>query len=97
MDLEGDLSADLDDTIGVLVANRVAMTLLRGDMIQRVISGEFGVSFRMGSDLIDTKTVAIQFKGIADAYEKEYRRILTIVLSNTGEVYGGPLTPGNLN
>lgn len=96
----GVLSPEPADNVGLLIALKVVMTLLRGDMIQRVTSGEFGILFSMGNDTIDTKTAAIQFKNTADDFEEDYRNLLTIILSDlikALDVYGGPKAPGRLN
>jgi hypothetical protein len=96
----GVLSPEPTDSVGVLIALKVVITLLRGDMIKRVTSGEFGVLFSMGNDTIDTKTAAIQFKNTADDFEEDYRNLLTLILSDlikTLDVYGGPKAPGHLN
>jgi hypothetical protein len=83
-----------------MLALRVVVSLLRGDMIQRVTSGEFGVLFAMGNDTIDTKTAAIQFKDSANSFEEEFRNLMTIVMSDAiqnQDVFGGPKAPGRLN
>jgi hypothetical protein len=81
MDTDGTLTPELDDTVGVLVALRVAAMLLRGDMVKRVMTGEMGFVFQMGSDTIDTKTAAIQFGQAASKYEDEFTTLLTIALT----------------
>lgn len=96
----GVLAPEPADDVGVLLALKIVITMLRGDMIQRVTSGEFGVLFSMGNDTIDTKTAAIQFKNTADDFEEDYRNLLTLILSDlikTQDVYGGPKAPGRLN
>lgn len=96
----GVLSPEPTDVLGVLLSLRMVATLLRGDMIQRVTSGQFGVLFRMGNDTIDTKTAAIQFKNTANDFEAEFRTLMTIVMSadiENQDVFGGPNAPGSLN
>lgn len=100
MSATGVLSPEPTDSVGVLLSLRVVAALLRGDMIQRVTSGEFGVLFSMGNDTIDTKTAAIQFKDTADGFEEEFRTLITIILSaeiDKQDVFGGPRAPGRLN
>src|SRR3954471_2680622 len=45
MAVDGTFTPDPTDQIGVLLALKSTSTLLRGDMISRVTSGEFGVLF----------------------------------------------------
>jgi hypothetical protein len=100
MALDGTLNPEPTNQMGVLLALKTASTLLRGDMISRVVSGEFGVLFSMGSDTIDTKTAAITFRHVADGFDEDFRTLLTIVLSDiidTLDPFGGPLAPGDFN
>lgn len=96
----GALAPDPTDSVGILLALRVVVSLLRGDMIHRVTTGQFGIVFSMGNDTIDTKTAAIQFKDSSDEFEEEFRTLMTIIMSaeiDKQDVFGGPKAPGRLN
>jgi hypothetical protein len=94
VDSSDELTPEPSTRLGVLLALRVVAVLLRGDLTQRLLSGSMGMIFRMGNDLIDTKTAATQFKSIASDYSKEFISILTIELTAEPEVFGGPNAPG---
>ncbi len=87
---------DIDPTTrqGVLISLRVVSSLLRSDITQRVVSGSLGMVFRMGNDLIDTKTAAIQLGNSSSGYMSEYNILLVLELSGENEVFGGPYAPG---
>ena len=90
--VEGVMDTEPSDAVGTLIALRVASVLLRGDMIRKLNSGELGMYFKAGPDIVDTKTVATNFKKIASEYEDEFEIMLVLALSETsiGEVFGGP-------
>src|SRR5678809_120620 len=58
---DAELDPEPTERQGVLLAARVASGLLRGELTRRLMNGNFGMVFQMGTDLIDTKTAAIQF------------------------------------
>lgn len=82
MSLDGDLNPEPTESVGLLLAYSVASALLRGDMVQKLNTGEIGVYARMGSDILDTKTVANSMKTLSSAYDEEFKILLTIVLSD---------------
>jgi hypothetical protein len=91
---EDEFDVDPTERQGVLLALRVAAIMLRGELTRRVFSGAAGLLFRMGDDLIDTKTAAIEFGKMAASYDMEFNTLLTIELSGENEVFGGPFAPG---
>lgn len=80
---------------GVLLACRIATGLLRGELTRRLLNGDFGLIFRMGNDLIDTKTAAIQFANVSKAIDDELTVLLIIELSEETTIFGGPNSPGS--
>lgn len=95
---EGELEPIPSETEGVLIALFVASRLLTGDLTQKLMDGELGIYFKAGPDVIDTQTVARHFHTVADKYDREFRTMLTVALTNLdggdANVYGKP-TPYN--
>lgn len=79
---------------GVLLASRMAAGLLRGELTRRLLNGDFGITFRMGNDLIDTKTAAIKFADVSTNIDDEFQVLLLLELAAENEVFGGPFSPG---
>jgi hypothetical protein len=79
---------------GVLLAARIAAALLRGELTRRLLNGDFGLTFRMGNDLIDTKTAAIKFADVSTNIDTEFQVLLVLELAAENEVFGGPFSPG---
>lgn len=92
--IDGELTGDLTESTGVLVSLYVAAYLLRGDLNNKVLNGSVGVVWRAGMDMLDTKTAAISLVQAAKDYERQYKELLMIVLSDAGtiEVFGEPGT-----
>jgi hypothetical protein len=92
MGTDGTMSADLTARHGALVSLHVATKLLRGDMIRKLNSGELGIYFKSGTDVVDTKTVANNFRDVSTKYDGEYEVLLLLSLNdiNGAEVFGGP-------
>lgn len=82
MAADGTLSPEPSNRVGLLIAYHAASALLRGDMIQKLNTGEIGVAFRAGADSLDTKTVATTMKAIANAYDDDLTTLLTIELTD---------------
>jgi len=92
LSLTGAFDVDPSEQEGVLIALKVVMDLLRGDLTQKLHKGEIGVSVRSVLDSYSTTEAA---KGLAKAaaeYKLDYDSLLTIVLSNATDsasaVYG---------
>ena len=91
---DAELDPEPTERQGVLLASRVASDLLRGELTRRLLNGNLGMVFQMGSDLIDTKTAAIQFANASSDIEEEFEALLAIELSPETDVFGGPFAPG---
>ena len=92
MSTEGELAPEPSEPVGLLLAYRTAANLLQGDLISRLHSGELGMYFRAGDNIIDTKTAAGAFRFAAALFQNEVASLLFQLLSenNIGDVYGGP-------
>jgi hypothetical protein len=82
MDSSGDFDTDPTELIGVLVALKICVDLLRGDLTNKLQMGELGVNIRSVVDSYSTVESARAFQKVADAYEKDFKTLLTIVLTN---------------
>jgi hypothetical protein len=80
---DGDLTSAPTEGEGVLIALRVAGSLLKGDLLQKLLDGELGIYFRAGPDIVDTRDGAADFRRAADRYEGEFERALGIMLAQT--------------
>lgn len=90
LDTSGTLEPALEEAVGVLVALYVAKNLLEGDMVSRLNSGELGMYFRTGPDVMDTRGSVPAFKEAAARYRERYEVMLTLVLTRgiEGAVFG---------
>jgi hypothetical protein len=90
---DGTLLPEPSEEVGVLVALRVASQLLRSDMINRLNSGQMGIYFRAGDNIVDTKTVATNFKAAAQLYDAELESLVNVLLCDptrsAGSFFGG--------
>lgn len=92
MDTTGAFTTEPGDAEGILIAQFVAMRLIKGDLIQKLMDGELGVIFKTGSDYIDTTQASRAFKDAADDLQMEFNAGLTIQLTNldqgTNNIFG---------
>lgn len=99
MDIDGTLTQEPSDLVGITACLYVAARLLKADLVQKLLNGEMGLVFTSGPDTIDTTTVARQFANKADAYDLEYQGMLTIALSvdtnTTGLAFGDGVAHGD--
>jgi len=98
MDANGSLSAPVDEEIGMLISYRVSATLLKGDLLIKLMRGQLGMLYKTGGDVIDTKTAA---RGLLDSanelnrqYEKLFLAVATRKIDEGGSVLGSPLPDG---
>lgn len=96
IDEDGVLDPEPTEAVGMLLAYRVASELLSGDLRKRLLDGEMGLSFRMGADFIDTKTMANSLQASGEECDAKFKQLCAIVLSGqysaTNMFFGGPTT-----
>jgi hypothetical protein len=89
---KGVWTGTLLEPLAMLVCYRVASEMLKGDLMQKLRSGEMGLYFRAGPDIIDTRAASPEaFKAAASGYERDFERILLQVVTGAfaGDLYGG--------
>lgn len=79
---DGTLDPEPTEAVGLLVAYSVVSSLLRGDLMQKLLEGELGVLWRAGGDMLDTKTGAREFSSAAGEYSDAAHALLTIILTD---------------
>lgn len=82
MDGTGEFTENPTEMEGMMIAYYVADHLLSGDLIAKLNDGELGVTFKSGSDLIDTKQAAKSFEKSASLFRDEFQTLLTIALTD---------------
>lgn len=97
MSEEGVLDPSPTDNVGMLIALDVCQRLLSGDLTQKLLDGEIGTYFRVGPDIIDTKTAMTAFQKHGQRLVDEFERLLVMVLADTNDgtaFFGEPTTRG---
>lgn len=83
MDQNGEMVGPLTDTEGVFTAHFVAARLISGDLLQKLLDGELGVSYKSGTDEINTNAAAKAFQDIAKDFREQFQTFMTIALTNS--------------
>jgi hypothetical protein len=78
---DSDFTTDPNEAEGLAIAFRVTAVMLRGDLTNKLLDGELGLYFRTATDIIDTKTAANSFAGIAGDLDEQFFVLLAKLLS----------------
>ena len=70
-----------DDEIGLMLAFHAAASIVGDDLVNRLRSGEMGLSFSTGLTQITTNQAAITLKTSSGRLDKKFRMLLTKYLS----------------
>jgi hypothetical protein len=88
----GVLTGTLTEQDGMLTAYYVASKLVSGDIMQRLMAGELGISYKSGPDEISTTGAARGFQMAASGLGDTFSILLTIALtagvSDQDSIYG---------
>ena len=76
------ITPDPVDAIGLLLAYKGSIILLRGDLTKRVRLGELGVSFRSGATSITTTEATRSLNTGANNLATAFENLLTLYLSD---------------
>lgn len=74
---------EIEEADGVMVAHLVAVRLIKGDLVQKLASGEVNVMYKAGLDTIDTREASKALGMAANAFSSTFQTLLTISLSGT--------------
>lgn len=86
LDLSGTFTVDPTEVQGMLIALKVSADLLKGDLANKLNSGELGISVRSVVDSFSTTEASKGMQGIAKAYLRDFDTLLTIVIVNSTDV-----------
>lgn len=89
MNAEGVLSAEISDTLGVLIAAMTASRVVKGDLLQKLREGELGVVFKTGADSIDTTTAARALQSGADEMDMDVEALIAVALASLDQTENG--------
>lgn len=89
MNMSGTFVTDPTETQGMLIALKVASDLLVGDLTKKLNKGELGVSFKSVMDTYSSTEASRAFQNSARAFERDFRTLLTIVLTNSADTASG--------